>query len=895
MQRTVILINKENVHMKYVYLFHEGNAQMKSLLGGKGANLAEMTNIGLPVPYGMTISTDACRDYYAHGGKLPEGLVEEVMDSLARVEEKVGKRFGDAENPLLLSVRSGAVFSMPGMMDTILNLGLNAVTFPALARLTNNRWFACDTYRRFIQMFSDVVMEIPKEKFEEILQEQKAAQGVTLDQELSVESLENVIARSKELYRREIGKDFPEDVHEQLLLSIEAVFRSWNNHRAIVYRTINKIDHNLGTAVNIQSMAFGNMGNDSGSGVAFTRNPSTGENRLYGEYLVNAQGEDVVAGVRTPNPIAHLAEEMPDIYNQFRDIAEKLEKHYRDMQDIELTIEHGKLYILQTRNGKRTAQAALKIACDMVEEGLITRSEAIMRIDPEHLANVLHRQIDSSASPHVLATGLAASPGAAFGSVVFDADEAEHLGRIGAKVILVRVETTPDDIHGIVQAQGILTSRGGMTSHAAVVTRGMGKPCVCGCESVKVDYGQQCFSVGDTVVKKGDLISIDGTTGRVILGAVPLKDPELSHEYQTILGWADEVRDLQVRANADTPEDAEKSRRFGAEGIGLTRTEHMFMAQERLPYVQKMILAETTEERSAALLPLQIMQENDFYGILKAMNGLPVCIRLLDPPLHEFLPSLEKLLVETTELRVRGDNPELLQEKEHLLAQVQKLHEVNPMLGHRGCRLGITYPEVYEMQMYAIFNAASRLARDGYTPLPEIEIPLTISLAEMAILKERCDRIARECMALHKVEFPYLCGSMIELPRAALLAGEIAEAAEFFSFGTNDLTQTCFGFSRDDAEGKFLPIYINQHIMKDNPFAVLDRKGVGRLMEIAIEEGRKTRPGLMIGICGEHGGDPSSVEFCHQIGLDLVSCSPYRIPIARLAAAQAALKYPRNK
>ena len=886
---------KENVHMRYVYLFHEGNAQMKSLLGGKGANLAEMTNLGLPVPYGMTISTDACRDYYAHGGKLPEGLVDEVTTALARVEEKVGKKFGDEHDPLLLSVRSGAVFSMPGMMDTILNLGLNRDTFQALARLTNNTWFACDTYRRFIQMFSDVVMEVPKEKFEHILSEQKAAQGVSLDQELSVESLETVIERYKELYRQEVGSEFPEDVHRQLLLAIEAVFRSWNNHRAIVYRTINKIDHNLGTAVNIQSMVFGNMGDNSGSGVAFTRNPSTGEKKLYGEYLFNAQGEDVVAGVRTPKPIARLADEMPDIYNQFSKIAETLETHYRDMQDIELTIERGRLFILQTRNGKRTAQAALKIACDMVEEGLIDKKEAVLRIDPEHLANVLHRQIDSSANPTVLATGLAASPGAAFGSVVFDANEAEHLGRMGAKVILVRVEPTPDDIHGIVQAQGILTSRGGMTSHAAVVTRGMGKPCVCGCEAVVVDYDAQTFTVGDTVIKKGDLISIDGTTGRVILGAVPLKDPELSHEYQTILGWADEFRDLQVRANADTPEDAEKSRRFGAEGIGLTRTEHMFMAQERLPYVQKMILAETTEERTAALLPLQIMQENDFYGILKAMNGLPVCIRLLDPPLHEFLPSLDKLLVETTELRMRGDNPDLLAEKERLLAQVEKLHEVNPMLGHRGCRLGITYPEVYEMQMYAIFNAASRLARDGYTPLPEIEIPLTISLAEMAMLKERCDRIARECMELHKVEFPYLCGSMIELPRAALLAGEIAEAAEFFSFGTNDLTQTCFGFSRDDAEGKFLPVYINQHILKDNPFAVLDRKGVGRLMEIAIDEGRKTRPGLMIGICGEHGGDPSSVEFCHQAGLDLVSCSPYRIPIARLAAAQAALKYPRTR
>ena len=600
--------------MRYVYLFHEGNARMKELLGGKGANLAEMTNIGLPVPCGMTITTDACREYYNNGKKLPEGLVEEVTRNLKAIEAEAGKRFGDEDDPLLLSVRSGAVFSMPGMMDTILNLGLNAATFKALARHTGNMWFACDTYRRFIQMFSDVVMEIPKDKFEHILQEQKAAQGVTQDQELSVESLLAVIDKSKALYRQEIEEDFPEDVTRQLFLSIEAVFRSWNNHRAIVYRNLNKIDHNLGTAVNIQTMVFGNMGEDSGSGVAFSRNPSTGERKLYGEYLINAQGEDVVAGVRTPRPIAELGEDMPEIFEQFRSIAEKLERHYRDMQDIELTIERGKLYILQTRNGKRTAQAALKIAHDMVGEGLIDKKEALLRIDPEHLAHVLHRQIDSSADLTVLAAGLAASPGAAFGSVVFDANEAEHLGRIGSKVILVRVETTPDDIHGIVQAQGILTSRGGMTSHAAVVTRGMGKPCVCGCEAIKVDYEQQLFTVGSTVVRKGELISIDGTTGQVILGAVPLKDPELSKEYQTILEWADEVRTLQVRANADTPEDAEKSRKFGAQGIGLTRTEHMFMAQERLPYVQRMILATTTEERMGALLPLRIMQENDFYS-----------------------------------------------------------------------------------------------------------------------------------------------------------------------------------------------------------------------------------------------------------------------------------------
>lgn len=874
---------------KYVYLFNEGKADMRSLLGGKGANLAEMTNIGLPVPPGMTVTTETCREYYRLDRKLPAGLEEEVKRNLAVIEAATGKKFGDAANPLLVSVRSGAVFSMPGMMDTILNLGLNEETAKGLANNTNNLRFAYDAYRRFIQMFSDVVLEIPKHSFEHLLVEQKEAQGVTYDQELSAESLRIIIDNYKALVQKEIGRPFPENPLEQLFMAVEAVFHSWNNDRAIIYRNLNKIDHELGTAVNIQSMVFGNMGNDCGTGVAFTRNPSTGERVLYGEYLTNAQGEDVVAGIRTPQPIAKLQAEMPEVFEQFAQTAEKLEKHYRNMQDIEFTIEKGTLYMLQTRNGKRTAQAAVKVAHDMFVEGLISQKDAILMVEPGQLDQLLHRQIDSSATLNVLAKGLPASPGAASGSVVFDADEAERLGKAGQKVMLVRMETTPDDIHGIIAAQGILTSRGGMTSHAAVVARGMGKPCVCGCEAIKVDYNNKQFSVGSVVIKEGDHISIDGATGRVILGDVPMKDPELSPEYLAVLGWADELKRLDVRANADTPEDALKARQFGATGIGLTRTEHMFMAQDRLPFVQKMILAEDLEERQQALAHLLPMQESDFYGILKAMEGYPVCIRLLDPPLHEFLPSLEELLVETTELKTRGNDPALLAQKEFLLKQVRKLHEFNPMLGHRGCRLGITYPEVYEMQMRAIFNAAARLTAEGFKVLPEVEIPLTISKAEMVFFKERIDRIAQEVMTQFGVTFHYTSGTMIELPRAALLADELAEAAEFFSFGTNDLTQTCLGFSRDDAEGKFLPHYLESKILKENPFVVLDRQGVGKLMQMAVEGGRKTRPAIVTGICGEHGGEPSSVEFCHQIGLDFVSCSPYRVPIARLAAAQAAV------
>jgi pyruvate,orthophosphate dikinase len=874
---------------KYVYLFKEGRADMKALLGGKGANLAEMTNIGLPVPPGMTITTEACIEYYRLDRKLPVGLLEEVQRNLAVVEEQAGKKFGDLANPLLVSVRSGAMFSMPGMMDTILNLGLNEETVQSVAKNTNNLRFAYDAYRRFIQMFSDVVLEIPKYEFEDILHHQKDVQGVKYDQELSQESLRKIIDEYKKLVLSRTGRDFPENPLEQLAMAIEAVFRSWNNDRAIIYRNLNKIDHDLGTAVNIQSMVFGNMGNDSGTGVAFTRNPSTGENLLYGEFLTNAQGEDVVAGIRTPRPIAQLQQEMPELFLEFARIARLLEGHYKNMQDIEFTIERGRLYILQTRNGKRTAQASVRIAYELAQEGLITKQEALLLVDPGQLDQLLHRQIDTSAEVTVLAKGLPASPGAASGEVVFDADDAERLGKAGKKVLLVRTETTPDDIHGIVAAQGILTSRGGMTSHAAVVARGMGKPCVCGCEAIRIDYVKEEFSVGTTVIKKGELISIDGATGRVILGQVPMKDPEISSEYTALLQWADEIKCLAVRANADTPEDAKRAREFGAAGIGLVRTEHMFMGQDRLPVVQKMILAETLETRQEALAHLLPMQEGDFYGILLAMEGFPVTIRLLDPPLHEFLPSEEELLVETTELRITGKDAVLLDEKLQLLKKVRSLHEFNPMLGHRGCRLGITFPEVYEMQMQAIFNATARLTKEGHKVLPEVEIPLTIDVNEMKFFKQKIDAIAEAARKKFAVTFHYSVGSMLEMPRACVVAGELAEVCDFFSFGTNDLTQTTFGFSRDDAEGKFLPHYLEGKLLKENPFIVLDRKGVGALMEMAVQRGRKTKPAIDIGICGEHGGEPASVAFCHQLGLNYVSCSPYRVPIARLAAAQAAI------
>ncbi|MEW6424344.1 MAG: pyruvate, phosphate dikinase [Bacillota bacterium] len=875
---------------KYVYLFEEGRAGMKELLGGKGANLAEMTNIGLPVPPGIIITTEACREFYRLGKQFPPGLEEEVRGKMRVLEEKTGKRFGDPQNPLLVSVRSGAVVSMPGMMDTVLNLGLNDQTVEGLARLAQNDRFAQDCYRRFLTMFGDVVLGIERSRFERVLEEQKEKRGVKYDYQVPAEDWRQMVAAYKRIIEQETGKPFPQDPLEQLFMAIYAVFNSWNNDRAIVYRKINKIPDDLGTAVNIQTMVFGNLGEDCATGVAFTRNPSTGVKELYGEYLPNAQGEDVVAGIRTPQPIARLKEDMPEVYEQFAGICELLDKHYRNMQDVEFTIERGKLYMLQTRNGKRTAQAALKIAVDMVDEGLITKEEAVMRVEPAHLDHLLHRRIDPDAKLAVIAKGLPASPGAASGKAVFDADEAEKLGNDGEKVILVRTETTPDDIHGIVAAQGVLTSRGGMTSHAAVVARGMGKPCVCGCEAIRIDYEAEEFRVNNVVVKKGDLISIDGAAGQVMLGEVPLIDPELSPEFRRLLAWADELRTLGVRANADTPADAAKAREFGAEGIGLTRTEHMFMAPDRVPIVQEMIMAAGIEERRRALDKLLPMQQGDFYGILKAMEGLPVTIRLLDPPLHEFLPNSEELAVELTRLRLTGGNPEEIKAKEEILKKVRALHEFNPMLGHRGCRLGITYPEIYEMQARAIFRATAQLVKEGRSVIPEVEIPLVGEVNELKITREMVDRVAAEVMEETGVKFEYAVGTMIEVPRAALVADEIAQEAEFFSFGTNDLTQTTFGFSRDDAEGKFLHEYVEKKILPDDPFMVLDRRGVGKLMQMTVELGRRTKPDLVIGICGEHGGEPNSIEFCHQSGLNYVSCSPFRVPIARLAAAQAKVK-----
>lgn len=880
---------------KYVYSFEEGKGKGKALLGGKGANLAEMTGIGLPVPPGLTITTEACNEYLAGEGSFPEGLEEQLKKALTELESNTGKKFGDLNNPLLVSVRSGAPVSMPGMMDTILNLGLNDQSVEGLATATDNERFAFDCYRRFIQMYSDVVLGIQHFEFEGILEDSKAKKGLEFDNQLSPEDLRGLVVSYKKLVRQKTGKDFPQEPYEQMLMAIKAVFNSWNNQRAIVYRKIHQIPDDLGTAVNVQSMVFGNMGDDSGTGVAFTRNPSTGENLLYGEYLINAQGEDVVAGIRTPEPISSLAEVMPEVYQEFIDICELLEKHYHDMQDIEFTVERKRLFILQTRSGKRTTQAAIRIAVEMEKAGLLTKEEALLRVEPAQLDQLLHRRIDPTAQVDLLATGLPASPGAALGTIVFSADEAEVLGQEGEKVILVRMETTPDDIHGIVAAQGILTSRGGMTSHAAVVARGMGKPCVSGCEAIKIDYAAQEFKVNGRTFKKGDIISIDGGTGRVMAGQIPMIEPQLSDEFNTLLDWADEVKTLGVRTNADTAQDSAKAREFGAKGIGLCRTEHMFMAPERLPSVQKMIFAETLPEREEALAELLPMQEEDFYGIFKAMEGLPVCIRLLDPPLHEFLPQAEDLLIEITTLKLTNGDPKVLAQKEALLAKVKALSEFNPMLGHRGCRLGVSYPEVYRMQAKAIFNAAAKLTLEGLRAIPEVEIPLVGNVKELAILRKEVIAVAEEVMAETKTNIPYTVGTMIELPRACITADAIAEEADFFSFGTNDLTQTTFGFSRDDAEGKFLHHYVEKGILEDNPFAVIDREGVGELMKMAVTKGRQVKPDLLIGICGEHGGDPNSVEFCHQIGLDFVSCSPYRVPIARLAAAQAQVNHPRGK
>ncbi|MCR4402814.1 MAG: pyruvate, phosphate dikinase [Firmicutes bacterium] len=883
---------------KYVYFFGKGKAEggkeMRNLLGGKGANIAEMTNLGIPVPPGFTITTEVCSFYYDKNKQYPPELADQVLENLRKLEDAMDLKFGDAERPLLVSVRSGARVSMPGMMDTVLNLGLNDETVKGLIKLTGNERFAYDAYRRFVQMFGNVVLGVSHDDFEEILEGKKKSLGVHLDTELDAAALKDVVRAFKARIREKKGIDFPEDPMKQLEMARDAVFGSWNNPRAITYRKIHNIPGDWGTAVNVQAMVFGNMGENSGTGVAFTRDPATGEKKYYGEYLKNAQGEDVVAGIRTPKPIAELEREMPEVYRELTGIFEKLERHYRDMQDVEFTIQEGKLFMLQTRAGKRTAAAAVKIAVDMVREGLITKEEAIMRVEPAQLDTLLHKMIDPKAKVSVLATGVAASPGAAVGAVVFTADDAAERGGAGEKVILVRKETSPDDIHGMAAAQGILTSRGGKTSHAAVVARGMGTPAVTGCEAITVVEAEKLFRVGDVVVKEGDVITLDGTNGRVILGEAPLVDPTIGGDFATLMDWADEIKSLGVRANADTPHDAETALKFGAKGIGLCRTEHMFFGEERVPVVQEMILAETTEARRAALDKLLPFQVEDFRGILKAMAGYPVIIRLLDPPLHEFLPSHEELLVEVTKMKLQGTDGEGLRKKEALLARVDKLRELNPMLGHRGCRLGITYPEINEMQARAIFEAACELVKEGYKVFPEVMIPVVGHVREIEIAREVVERVARETMEKHGVKLEYMVGTMIELPRAALTADEIAKEAQFFSFGTNDLTQTTFGFSRDDAEGKFLPYYLEHNILEHNPFEVLDRKGVGQLINIAVERGRQTRPELEVGICGEHGGDPSSVEFCHDAGLDYVSCSPFRVPIARLAAARAEIKNPRK-
>jgi len=877
----------------YIYFFAkdkaQGSAKMRDLLGGKGANLAEMANLGISVPPGFTITTNVCT-YYTEKGRYPEGLEEEIRENLSKLEQETGKKFGDGDNPLLVSVRSGARISMPGMMDTVLNLGLNDVTVNGLIKQTMNERFAYDAYRRLIQMFGSVVLAVNGEKFEKLIEKEKRARKVKNDIDLTADNLKKLVQLFKEMIKKEKGEEFPQDVFKQLRMAIDAVFASWNNKRAISYRKINKIPGDWGTAVNVQAMVFGNMGNDSGTGVGFTRNPATGEKKIYGEYLVNAQGEDVVAGIRTPRPLSQLREDMPQVYRELLDITQRLEKHYRDVQDFEFTVEKGKLYLLQTRTGKRTAQAAVKIACDMAKERLITREDALMRVEPEQLDQLLHRRIDPEAKVNVLAKGLPASPGAATGAIVFTADRAVELAQNGEKVILVRRETSPEDIHGMAASQGILTARGGMTSHAAVVARGMGKCCVAGCEAVRVEEEEKRFIVNSRIFKEGDFITLDGSMGTVIEGKVSMLEPELSDDFKTLMKWADEVRTLGVRTNADTPKDARVARQMGAEGIGLCRTEHMFFGEDRLPFVQKMIMAESRKDREEAAKKLEPIQKGDFKEILREMEGLSVIIRLLDPPLHEFLPNYENLLVEINTLQLKGADEKEIAEKERILERVTALREMNPMLGHRGCRLGITFPEVYNMQARAVFEAAAELVQEGVKVYPEIMIPLVAAERELSILREEIIEIAEKVMEEKKAHFEYKIGTMIELPRAALCADKIAEVADFFSFGTNDLTQTTFGFSRDDAEGKFIPLYLEKKILKDDPFQVLDQEGVGELVRIGTERGRKANKDLEVGICGEHGGEPSSVKFCYRVGMDYVSCSPYRIPVARLAAAQAKLE-----
>ena len=873
---------------KYVYMFSEGDASMRNLLGGKGANLAEMTKLGLPVPQGFTVTTEACNKYYEDGKKINDSIIDEIMASLAKLEKIAGKKFGDVNNPFLVSVRSGARASMPGMMDTILNLGLNDVAVEGMAKLTKNPRFAYDSYRRFIQMFSDVVMGLDKAKFERVLDDIKEKKHVKLDTELTAEDLKEVVAKFKAFYKKEMKTDFPQDPKVQLIEAVKAVFRSWDNPRAIVYRRMNDIPGDWGTAVNVQSMVFGNMGDDCGTGVAFTRSPSTGEKKLFGEYLMNAQGEDVVAGIRTPMPISALAKQNKAIYDEFVRVANILESHYKDMQDMEFTIERNKLYMLQTRNGKRTATAALQIAVDLVKEGMITEQEALLKIEPKQLDALLHPQFDAAALKKAkpLAKALPASPGAACGKVVFTAEDAKSWAERKEKVVLVRLETSPEDIEGMYASQGVLTVRGGMTSHAAVVARGMGTACVAGCGAIKIDEAKKTFELNGKVFKEGDYISLDGSTGNIYGEAIKTVPASLSGNFGTIMKWADKYRALKVRTNADTPADARQAYKFGAEGIGLCRTEHMFFDADRIPAVREMIVSTTVEERKKALAKLLPMQKKDFIGLYKEMHGYPVTIRFLDPPLHEFLPH--------TDDEIKALAKEMGLTFKQLKNTVESLHEFNPMLGHRGCRLAITYPEIAEMQTRAVIEAAIAVNKtSNFKVVPEIMIPLVGEYKELEYVKNVVCKVADEVIAKAKVNLPYHVGTMIEIPRAALTADKIANAAEFFSFGTNDLTQMTYGFSRDDA-AKFLNDYYDKKIFESDPFARIDFEGVGKLIEMAATLGRKTRPDIKLGICGEHGGDPSSVEFCHNVGLTYVSCSPYRVPIARLAAAQANIKNPRK-
>jgi pyruvate, orthophosphate dikinase len=907
---------------KWVYFFGGGKAEgtgaMKDVLGGKGAGLAEMTNLGIPVPPGFTVNTEVCNLYYRNRGKIPPDIGKAIAANLARLERATGKKFGNPNNPLLVSVRSGSRFSMPGMMDTILNLGLNDKTVEGLARKTGNERFAYDSYRRFIMMFSDIVLGIDREHFEEIFDAKKRERGVSTDIELTADDLKELCGRFKALVQEKMGKEFPQDPRVQLSMARDAVFRSWNNERAKYYRKAHNIPDNLGTAVNVQAMVFGNMGDDSATGVGFTRNPATGDKEFYGEYLLNAQGEDVVAGIRTPHPIRDMRKELPRVYSQLKGITDKLEKHYKDVQDFEFTVENNTLFMLQTRSGKRTAAAAVKIAVDMVKERLITKEEAIMRLEPQQIDQLLHPVIDPKARVEVVARGLPASPGAATGQVVFHADIAVEWASAGKAVILVRKETNPDDIHGMDMARGILTSKGGMTSHAAVVARQMGKTCVAGCDAIEVNEAAKQFIVKGRAVREGDFITLNGSTGEVMLGEVPLISPKMTGAFGVFMSWADEFRRLGVRANADTPRDATTARGFGAEGIGLCRTEHMFFAEDRIPIMREMILARTRDDRERALAKLLPMQREDFKGLFREMKGFPVTIRLLDPPLHEFLPRREELMVEVTKLELIHADRSIIEEKKRLLDRVEELHEFNPMLGLRGCRLGIMYPEISRMQSRAIFEAACEAAKEGIRVQPEVMVPLVSLVTEMKAQKDIIVEVAEETMKRYKTKLSYLVGTMIELPRAALTADEIAREAEFFSFGTNDLTQTAFGFSRDDA-GKFIQHYMNQselcrkcganlskdlscpvcqvtydgrpaNILDFDVFATLDQTGTGQLVEMGIKKGRASRPNLKVGICGEHGGDPRSVEFFHRAGLDYVSCSPYRVPIARLAAAQAAIR-----